>query len=327
MRIDRITRRHAFLGLAALYACRRKETPRPAAFEIPTAFAGPSTADAGLADGGTEDAEAGAPARFVLDTWSLGSDREVAVTYPRRAPLDGGEQRYPVLIALHGRGEARKAPKDGAMGWFRDYDLLRALERIEAPPLSPADFRGFVDAGRLAQINAELAAKPYAGLIVVCPYLPDIDMQKPAQASAYGRYLVNTLLPEIHARTPCIKGAASLAIDGVSLGGATALQVGFEHPNVFGSVGGIQPAIQSADTTMWVERATRARSRNAAQKLRLLTSTQDYFRDGIRAFSAELKNLGHSHKFLEAPGPHDYVFNQGPGAYELLYFHERMLAR
>jgi iron(III)-salmochelin esterase len=323
MRTDTIARRHVVLaGLAALYACRRRETPRPihAAFQIPTAFAGPSAGDdGGAADGAVADAHIGdadTGARFVFDTWSLGSDHEVAVTYPRRASHDSGEQRFPVLIALHGRGEARKSPKDGAMGWFRDYELLRALTRIEAPPLNHADFRGFVDPARLAHINGELAAKPYGGLIVVCPYLPDIDMQKPAQASAYGRYLVNTLLPEIHARTPSLKGAASLAIDGVSLGGATALQVGFEHPNVFGSVGGIQPAIQSADTSMWVDRAARARSRNAAQKLRLLTSSQDYFRD-----------QGQSHKFLEVPGPHDYVFNQGPGAYELLYFHERMLAR
>jgi hypothetical protein len=27
------------------------------------------------------------------------------------------------------------------------------------------------------------------------------------------------------------------------------------------------------------------------------------------------------------PGPHDYVFNRGPGSVELLYFHDMVLGR
>src|SRR5580704_17478641 len=35
-------------------------------------------------------------------------------------------ERYPVLVALHGRGEAVKTPAEGAMGWPRDYAMIRA---------------------------------------------------------------------------------------------------------------------------------------------------------------------------------------------------------
>lgn len=296
-------------------ACTRREevpsSPLNRAPTVPTTVATQSTA-------------LQRPARHVLDTWSLGGDREVAVSYP--AP-PSGETRYPVLIALHGRGEARKAPKDGAMGWFRDYELSRALERVDAPPLTTDDFHGFVEPARLAEINVDLKQAPYRGLVVVCPYLPDIDLQKPSQASAYGRYLVTTLLPAIHARTPSLQGAEATAIDGVSLGGATALQVGFEHPKVFGSVGGIQAAIQSVDVPLWADRAQQSRMQNPKQTLRLLTSKKDYFRDGIGALSTMLKRRGLEHTYLDVPGPHDYIFNQGPGAYELLYFHERVLKR
>ena len=34
-----------------------------------------------------------------------------------------------------------------------------------------------------------------------------------------------------------------------------------------------------------------------------------------------------AHDFADIPGPHDYPFNRGPGAIELLLWHDRVLAR
>jgi hypothetical protein len=31
------------------------------------------------------------------------------------------------------------------------------------------------------------------------------------------------------------------------------------------------------------------------------------------------------HELLVTPGPHDYVYNRGPGSYEMLLWHERVL--
>lgn len=261
-----------------------------------------------------------------LQRWSLGvgdgGPAEVVVLVPE-GPKDA---RYPVVFALHGRGEAVKEPKEGAMGWPRDYALLQAIERIQKPPITDKDYQGLSEPVRLGQINAALAARAYAGLIVVCPYMPDIDLRKDAPQRSYGRFLLDTLLPLVRERTPARATAEATGIDGVSLGGAIAMFVGFENPQAFGCVGGLQPAIQAADGGLWASRAAKAREKNPKLGIRLLTSTKDYFRDGIYEASRGMRRLNVAHTFLDVPGPHDYIFNRGPGAYELLFQQERVLA-
>jgi hypothetical protein len=93
----------------------------------------------------------------------------VVVLVPARA----GEERFPVLVAFHGRGEALKGPERGARGWLDDYGILEVEKRLLEPPLKTQDFLGFVDADRLSQINANLKAEPYGGVIVACAYLAD----------------------------------------------------------------------------------------------------------------------------------------------------------
>ena len=178
-----------------------------------------------------------------LLTWDLG----VQPWGPARAVVvvpawgDAGA-RYPVLIALHGHGEAIKAPAEGAMGWPRDYALVRAVDRLRAPPLREADYEGFVDPARMADANASLAARPFGGLIVVCPWMPDFHPATTADLGAYQRFLLETLLPRVKAqvRRPTASPEAT-GIDGVSLGGVVALRIGLTTPSAFGAVGGIQP--------------------------------------------------------------------------------------
>jgi hypothetical protein len=73
--------------------------------------------------------------------------------------------------------------------------------------------------------------------------------------------------------------------------------------------------------------AKAARAKNPSLKLRLLTSKDDYFRDPIARTSAAWRGAGIDHDFVEVPGPHDYPFNRGPGAIEMLLWHDRLLAR
>jgi hypothetical protein len=60
-------------------------------------------------------------------------------------------------------------------------------------------------------------------------------------------------------------------------------------------------------------------------KLRLLTSREDYFHNAITSLSAAWRFAGVAHDFADLPGPHDYVFNRGPGSIELLLWHDRAL--
>jgi hypothetical protein len=239
----------------------------------------------------------------------------------------GSDALFPVLVALHGRGEALKSPAEGALGWARDYAMVRAIDRLRAPPLREQDYEGFVEPARLAETNASLSSRPFGGLIVVCPWLPDMRPAATADIAAYARYLVGVLLPRVHRDTPALRAPDATGIDGVSLGGVAAMRIGLTSPQSFGAVGAIQPAVAEGQNSEWITLAQAARALRPAMKLRLLTSREDYFRDAIVSLSTAWRGAGVSHDFADFPGPHDYIFNRGPGSIELLLWHDRALAR
>lgn len=260
--------------------------------------------------------------------WDLGTqpwgEGAVVVVVPAWGTEDS---RFPVLVALHGRGEAVKTPAEGAMGWPRDYAMVRAFDRLRAPPLTNADYEGLADPSRMAETNASLAAHPFGGVIVACPWLPDVRPAATGDIRMLARYLLDVLLPRVRRDTPALTSPEATGLDGVSLGGMLALRIGLSSPGDFGAVGGIQAAFDSGQNAEWTALAQAARARRPGMKLRLLTSHDDYFHDPIVGVSRAWRAAGVAHDFADVPGPHDYVFNRGPGSIELLMFHDRALAR
>jgi iron(III)-salmochelin esterase len=259
--------------------------------------------------------------RWDLGVQSWGAGRAVVVVPTFGQP----DTRFPVVVALHGRGESLKPPDEGALGWPRDYALVRAFDRLRAPPLRASDFVGLVEPEQLAMTNLSLSRQPFVGVIVACPWLPDLRPTRPEDLDAYAEFVLGVLLPRVRMETPALADAQATGIDGVSLGGAFALGIGLEHPTAFGAVGGIQPALAAEDTAMWVTAAKAARARHPSLKLRLLTSYDDYFHDSISEVSQAWQDAGVPHDFGVYPGPHDYVFNRGPGSIELLLWNDRSL--
>ncbi len=310
--------RRSFLAAAALAACSRRESSggsEPPAAKPPPL---PPTVAPEVVEAGT-----GPRGQVGMQTWTFdGGGRAVALV---PGWMKQGE-RMPLLFALHGRGEANKGAELGVMGWPRDYALLRAIGRVCAPPLTSDDLEGFVDPKRLAEHNKELADRPFRGLVVVCPYSPDVDLRKPPQIREYGDYLMRSVLPRAKKELPVIDAPEAIGIDGVSLGGALALRIGLGHAESFGAVGTLQPAIGEDQVADYTDLAKAARARNPKLGLRLLTSDKDYFKSAIRLTSAGWRNAGVAHDFVEIPGPHDYPFNRGPGAIEMLLWHDRVLA-
>ena len=94
----------------------------------------------------------------------------------------------------------------------------------------------------------------------------------------------------------------------------------------FKAVAALQPAIDDARASDLVDLARVARQKRPDLSLRLTTSHEDYYRDVTRSLSNLWKNAGVQHDFSELPGPHDYIFNRGPGAYEMLLWHARALS-
>lgn len=262
--------------------------------------------------------------QVTTETWTLGADgRAVTIVPTWTAPAE----RLPVLLALHGRGEALKGPSLGVMGWPKDYALLHAIDRVCSPPLTSEDYESFIEPAHLAEVNASLTSREFAGLVIVCPYSPDVDLRKPPQIREYVDFIMKTVVPRVKRELPIIDQGAAFGIDGVSLGGALSLRIGLANPEAFGAVGTLQPAIGEDQVPEFTDLIKSARAKNPALNLRLLTSSEDYFKRAIKAQSASLRAAGIGHDFLELPGPHDYPFNRGPGAIEMLLWHDRVLAR
>jgi iron(III)-salmochelin esterase len=291
----------------------------------------PSDADtivlASLAEAPDEEAGGLAAQRREL-TWTFDEGpfgpTDVVISMPAGADET---TRYPVLVALHGRGESLKGSRRGARGWLDDYDLGRAMSRLLAPPLKKRDFQGYVSAERLRRINRSLRAQPYAGLIVVCPFLPDVLRRENAFTASepLAAFIVDVLLPRVYAKTPAIGTPASTGIDGVSLGGRAALLVGFSRPLAFGAIEALQAAIDTSEVERFAELGVRALADNPGLVLRLLTSDQDHFLRVNQSLSSALESKGVRHRYLRVLGTHSYRFNRGPGAIEMLLFHDRVL--
>jgi pimeloyl-ACP methyl ester carboxylesterase len=237
----------------------------------------------------------------------------------------GPDARFPVVVALHGRGEAVKSPVDGALGWPRDYALVRAIDRVRAPPLRDADYEGLAEPARMADANAALARRPFGGLVIVCPWLPDVRQASTADVTPFARFLLDVLLPRVRRETPALATPEATGIDGVSLGGVIALRIGLTYPEAFAAVGGIQPAFGDGQNSEWTAVAQEARAKRPAQRLRLLTSHDDYFHDVVVGVDRAWSAAGIAHEFADVVGPHDYVFNRGPGSLELLFWNDRAL--
>ena len=257
-------------------------------------------------------------------TGPSGANEPVMVTFPRLPgrKLHPDGHRWPVAGALPGLGEAQGGVERGFLGWNVDYQLPRAFEAMLSGRLTSANFQGFVRPPHLSRINAWLASGGFEGVAVITPYTPAVLDPANAEALArYGDWLAGPLLEQVRAQYPGLaRTSAGTGIDGISLGGRIALEVGFRHPESFGAVGGIQPAARGD-----AERLTAMVRPEAGQRIRLVSSDGDSFLEATRALSERLRERRIPHDLVVTPGPHDYPFNRGPGSIELLRFGQMAL--
>ncbi len=313
----------ASLAASIAFGCSKKREAPQITAPLGTVVAGSAPA----ADGVAFPRGAVRLVTMTFDATPMGQPSAAVVVVPAwGAP---GE-KFPVVVALHGHGESQKPPLEGAMGWPRDYALTRAVGRLASPPLTKDDYESFVTDTRLRDVNAELAARPFRGVIVACPFMPDGDVRSTSPqmgptTSSRAEFILKMLLPRVRAETPARADAKSTGIDGVSFGGALALRIGLANSEAFGAVGAFQPALAQEEAAEYVQLAQNARARNKTLALNLVTSDGDYFRLAVLATHEALRENGVPCSLLESEGPHDYAFNRGPGSLELLLFHDRAL--
>lgn len=242
----------------------------------------------------------------------------VALVAPPPAP------DAPVVIALHGRGEAGRGLLAGARGWRDDYAVERIEEHLRRGTIDAEALGGFVAEARLAAMRTSLASAAYRGVTLVTPYTPIVGDRSIEGAAPFAAFVAERLWPRVERTLGAVVPRERTGIDGVSMGGRLALLLAIARPERFASVGALQPALQVREATTLATALAGAKARSPFA-LRLVSSEDDPFLEAVRALHAALRERGVAVGLVVTPGPHDYAWNRGPGAAELLLHHERVL--
>lgn len=265
------------------------------------------------------------PVRLV--NYRLESTKLGPVPVVVRVPKHVSAAPLPVLILLHGRGEAQKAPERGARGFLDDYALERSWSWLEAqaseslaPPEVPLSFR--------KSVKAQVDEHPFSGMVLVMPYLPDRFRGSEAftNAAAYAEVL-RQLIVSVKAELPVRQDPEGWALDGISLGGRVAMVCASELAPLLGAQGSVQAAVDQRELELFAERLVEARRINPKLHHVLATSEQDYFRVVLERHHANLSHRGLRHSWVVLPGDHSYAFNRGPGVTHLLLTYDRWFSR
>jgi hypothetical protein len=231
-------------------------------------------------------------------------------------------RKYPLVIAFGGAGECARNPRDGALAWLYYYKTDEAIRALKNNRVTPDDFRGLVKPPHLNDFNRRLKARPYGGIILACPSSPLLSPLVGLEYPEYEEYIMNELVPALKKRYRVADGR--VGVDGVSMGGARSMYYGFKYPEVFASIGSIQGAFGPYFDIYrhFVGRHSEILKKRSIQ---LVTSDHDPMAPSVEKMHHLLVEHSIRHRYLKLTGPHDYIFNQGPGALELLVFHDRAL--
>jgi len=230
----------------------------------------------------------------------------------------------PLIVALHGRGESGRGLVAGASGFRDDYAIESVEAKLLAGTITADDLGGFATADRIRALQASLTSRAYQRPTLLTPYCPTLRDQSAAGAQGFASFVCEQLLrragEELGRQVP----REQRGIDGISMGGRLALQIAILRPEMFATVGAMQPAIRAGETRALAD-ALEVAHRRSPFTLRLVSSQGDPFLTAVGALDAALAQRSVPHLFVITPGPHDYAWNRGPGAAELLLFHERVL--
>jgi enterochelin esterase-like enzyme len=231
-------------------------------------------------------------------------------------------RKYPLVIAFGGAGECARSPKDGALAWLHYYKTDEAVRALANNRLTPEDFRRLITPPHLNAFNRRLKDRPYRGVILACPSSPLLSPQVGLEYPEYEEYIMNELVPALKSRYRVAD--ARVGIDGVSMGGARAMYYGFKYPEVFSSIGSVQGAF-GPYFDVYRHFVERHRETLMKRSIQLVTSDRDPMAPSVERMHKLLVDNSIPHLYLKLTGPHDYIFNQGPGALELLVFHDHAL--
>jgi hypothetical protein len=275
-----------------------------------------------------------APPDFTVMDLDIDGDPKLARRFTLFVPnhLAPGE-RVPLLVLLHGLGETGD-PGLGVYAWVERYGLGTTYARLRRPPIGrTARLAALLPDRRIAELAATLAAQPFRGMAIACPYTPNVGrMPDPEGAlEAYAEWIAAVVLPRARKEAPVLADTAHTAIDGVSLGGYVGLEVFLRRPDAFALWGGVQGAInvvrlqRYASELAAIAAARAAHSPSARFGVHVETTEADPFREVNTALADLLSKKGVPRDFIVLPGQHDQIFLRESGTLEMLLWHDRHL--
>ena len=271
------------------------------------------------------------PPDFQVLDLTVEGDKKLAQRFVLLIPQHlAKDERAPLLVLLHGLGEMGD-PTMGVFAWVERYGLGTAYARLRRPPIARTSKNtSLLPDARVAELNATLTAQPFRGMVIACPFTPNLGKtpNPPLAFDTYADWIADVVIPRARKEAPVIPDAAHTAIDGVSLGGYIGLEVFLRRSSSFASWGGVQSAINAvrlpgyADKLAAIAGKTSRAPRTPAM-FHLETSAADPFHDVNLAFSRALAKKGVPHDFVSLPGPHDQPFLREAGTLEMLLWHDR----
>lgn len=291
-----------------------------------------SAAASGLPSAFTRDAIAApppppAPQDLEVLDFQVEGDKALGRRFVLLVPkhLAKGE-KVPLLVLLHGLGETVEE-RMGAYAWIERYGLGAAYDRLRRPPVQRTSKRPDWTNARVAEVNAELAARPFRGMVIACPFTPNVQ-KAPNRAAAldgYTKWLAEVVIPRARKESPALTSVESTWLDGCSLGGYIGIEVFLRRPDLFGAWGGVQSAIMPYRAESYASQIAAIAAKAAPRKLRihLETSIADPFREGNELLSSLLTKKGVPNDLLVLPGPHDQPWLRESGSLEMLLWHSR----
>jgi hypothetical protein len=228
------------------------------------------------------------------------------------------DQRIPLAVLLHGLGETGDA-RLGAYAFVEKYGLGSAWQRMKRDPIERTTKRGEWTDERLAEVNAELAARPFRGMALACPHMP--MPEGPPFHDAYSKWIEQALIPRCRKEARVIEDAEHTYLAGVSLGGYVSLEVMTRIPHVFGAWAGVQSAFAAGAAPGYAEKLARDGKK---RDYLILTSREDRFKNVSESLDAAMTAKKLPHTFRVIPGPHDQPWLQEAGTIEMLLWLDRL---
>lgn len=238
-----------------------------------------------------------------------------------------GAARTRTLVLLHGLGETHQ-PAQALRAWPTLYGALEADQRLRQTPFVPPGKKtAYWSEAVLARFNDELAARPYAGAVLVCPRTPNPSLVSDRHHlfDEYSAWLCDAVLPAVERRLP---GATRhVGLDGCSLGGYVALETLLRRPRAFTTGGCVQGALAQHRLAGYAAQLAAALHAQPALRFRIATSLRDPYLDVGRELSRRLTDSNVPHDLDVVPGPHNQPWLCEIGTPRLLRWHDVHLLR